>query len=64
VQSLSDGCGKISKPKIDASPPIPPTLFPLQFRSALKSVSVYGSPILLVMVTPQFFAACFQTAAA
>ena len=58
MRSRSDGRGKISKPKTDASPPIPQTLFPLQSRSALKSVSVYGSPILLVMVTPQSFAAC------
>src|ERR1039457_2822102 len=44
MRNRSDGRGKISKPKTDASPPIPQTLFPLQSRSALKSVSVYGSP--------------------
>jgi Transposase len=40
MRSRSDGRGKISKPKTDASPPILQTLFPLQSRSALKSVSV------------------------
>jgi len=63
VQSLSDGRGKISKPKTDLLPPIPQTLFPLQSRSAPKCVSIYGSPILLVMGAPQSFAACPQTAA-
>jgi hypothetical protein len=44
VQSFSRGCGKISKPKTDASPAIPQKLFLLQSRAAPKSVSVYGWP--------------------
>jgi hypothetical protein len=44
--------------------PVAQTLFLLQLRSAPKSVSVYGSPILLVMGEPQSFAACPKTTAA
>jgi hypothetical protein len=44
--------------------PVAQTLFLLQLRSAPKSVSVYGSPILLVMGAPRSFAACPKTAAA
>jgi hypothetical protein len=39
--------------KLTLFPSIPKTLFLLQSRSAPKSVSVYGSPILLVMGAPQ-----------
>src|SRR5437879_13233767 len=41
--------------KLTLFPSIPQTLFLLQSRSAPKSVSVYGSPILLVMGAPQSF---------
>src|ERR1017187_1311725 len=40
---------KSQSQKLKLLPPIPQTLFLLQSRSAPKSLSVYGSPILLVM---------------
>src|ERR1035437_4016752 len=48
---------KSQSQKLTLLPPIPQTLFLLQSRSAPKSVSVYGSPILLVMGAPQSFIA-------
>jgi len=54
LHGLFGGCGKIPEPKSVLLEPISQTLFPLQSRLAPKSVSVYGSPILLVMGAPPF----------
>src|ERR1035437_7399032 len=63
-RAFPTAAAKSQSQKLTLLPPIPQTLFVLQSRSVPKSVSVYGSPILLVMGAPQSFAACPQTAAA
>src|ERR1022692_4864330 len=57
-RAFSTAAAKSQSQKLTLLPPIPQTLFLLQSRSAPKSVSVYGSPILLVMGAPRSFAAC------
>ena len=55
MQSLFGGCGKIPKPKIRFLEPISQTLFLLQSRSALKSLSVDAPSILLDPETDSLF---------
>ena len=63
-RAFPTAAAKSQSQKLTLLPPIPQTLFLLQSCSAPKSVSDYGSPVLLVMAAPQSFAACPQTAAA
>jgi hypothetical protein len=53
VQNLSDGRGKIPKPKTDASPTHSSDTFPSPVLLGTETVSVYGSPIRLVMGAPR-----------
>src|ERR1700675_4993240 len=59
-RAFPTAAAKSQSQKLTLLPPIPQTLSLLQSRSAPKSVSVYGSPILLVMGAPHSFAACPQ----
>src|ERR1035437_4088690 len=56
-RAFPTAAAKSQSQKLTLLPPIPQTLLLLQSRSAPKSVSVYGSSILLVMGAPQSFAA-------
>src|SRR5882762_8885168 len=49
-RSLSSGQSKSQSQKRTLLQPIPQTLFLLQSRSALKSISVYGSPTIAARV--------------